>query len=123
MINQLRNDNSSLNPYIQIGMRISKVRKKNYLSLSELSKKIDISIDKLQKIESGDSKISMDILMKIANILNCDVSYFLTGLSNSMIKDKVEILTKYINAFKFINKLSPKQKDVLFSMFNSTDKK
>lgn len=122
MIKKLKNNNI-LNPYIQIGNRISSVRNNNDITIKELADSIEISVDKLKKIENGNSKISMDILMKIANSLNCDVKYFLTGLSDSILKNKVDTLTKYIDAVKLVSKLSPKEKDSLFAILKNITKK
>ena len=122
MIKKLKNNNI-LNPYIQIGNRISSVRNNNDITIKELADSIEISVDKLKKIENGNSKISMDILMKIANSLNCDVKYFLTGLSDNILKDKVDTLTKYIDAVKLVSKLSPKEKDSLFAILKNITKK
>lgn len=122
MIKKLKNNNI-LNPYIQIGNRISSVRNDNDITIKELADSIEISVDKLKKIENGNSKISMDILMKIANSLNCDVKYFLTGLSDNILKDKVDTLTKYIDTVKLVSKLSPKEKDSLFAILKNITKK
>ena len=122
MIKKLKNNNI-LNPYIQIGNRISSVRNNNDITIKELADSIEISVDKLKKIENGNSKISMDILMKIANSLNCDVKYFLTGLSDNILKNKVDTLTKYIDAVKLVSKLSPKEKDSLFAILKNITKK
>ncbi len=122
MIKKLKNNNI-LNPYIQIGNRISSVRNNNDITIKELADSIEISVDKLKKIENGNSKISMDILMKIANSLNCDVKYFLTGLSDNILKDKVDTLTKYIDTVKLVSKLSPKEKDSLFAILKNITKK
>ena len=122
MINKLKNNNIS-SPYIQIGMRISKIRNEMGMNISELSDKVGISVEKIKNMEDGKSKITMDILIKIANVLDCDVNYFLTGLSNSMIRDKLEILTKYIDVFKFVNKLPSVQRDALLEMFYDVNEK
>ena len=61
----------------EIGEKIKEIRKKNKLTQSELAKKIDKTLSSIQKYEKGDVDISFNVLNKIAQVLNTDLSYLL----------------------------------------------
>ncbi len=58
----------------QIGHKIKDKRKKLGITQANLSKKLSISPTYLNLMESGKRKIDLDLLLKIANELNVDVS-------------------------------------------------
>ena len=58
----------------QIGHKIKSKRKKLGITQADLSKKLSISPTYLNLMESGKRKIDMDLLLKMANELNVDVS-------------------------------------------------
>ena len=58
----------------QIGHKIKAKRKKLGITQANLSKKLSISPTYLNLMESGKRKIDLDLLLKMANELNVDVS-------------------------------------------------
>lgn len=56
--------------YSQIGIRIKKYRQKAHLTQEMLADKIDAATSTIAHAESGTSKPSLPLLMKIANALN-----------------------------------------------------
>ena len=58
----------------QIGHKIKIKRKKLGITQADLSKKLSISPTYLNLMESGKRKIDLDLLLKMANELNVDVS-------------------------------------------------
>ena len=61
------------------GLNVKNIRKKTGLKQRELVKKMiptPISVNTLSRIETGKSNYSIDLLFRIAEVLNCDVSDF-----------------------------------------------
>ena len=62
-----------------VGLNVKNIRKKRGLKQKELVKKMNpnpISVNTLSRIETGNSNYSIDLLFRIAEVLNCDVSDF-----------------------------------------------
>ena len=59
---------------LQIGYKIKTRRRKLGVSQVDLSKKLSISPSYLNLIESGKRKINVDLLLKLANELNIEIS-------------------------------------------------
>ncbi|WP_291545921.1 helix-turn-helix transcriptional regulator [Bacteroides sp.] len=57
----------------QIGMRISELRKERGMTQEELAEASRVDRTNISKIESGVYNVSMDILSKIATVLECTV--------------------------------------------------
>ena len=55
--------------YYRIGARIRKIRKANRLSQEELAEKVDISVTHMSHIETGNTKLSLQVLVDIARAL------------------------------------------------------
>jgi transcriptional regulator with XRE-family HTH domain len=62
-----------------IGLNVKNMRKRTGLKQKELVKKMNpktISVNTLSRIETGRSNYSIDLLFRIAAVLNCDVTDF-----------------------------------------------
>ena len=59
---------------LQIGHKIKTKRRKAGVTQAALSKKLSISPSYLNLIESGKRKVSVDLLLKLANELNIEIS-------------------------------------------------
>ena len=101
-----------INPYKYIGFRTRKIRLEKNIEKSAMAKLLGFTVSEVDAIENGKTKITSDILFDISNILNTEINYFLTGLENDNIKNATDALEKYIETFKFIESLSPKQKQI-----------
>lgn len=78
--------------YKLIGKRIKKQRKENNMTQEILSEKIDVTVGYVSQIERGFCKVNLDTLTKIAEVLNCDITLFLSGTSTlqpSYLKDEI----------------------------------
>lgn len=56
--------------YYKIGQRIRKIRKAHGLSQEELAEKINISTTHMSHIETGNTKLSLPVLVDIASALD-----------------------------------------------------
>jgi transcriptional regulator with XRE-family HTH domain len=59
--------------YYQIGQRIRKVRKAKGLSQEALAAKVDISLPHMSHIETGNTKLSLPVLVALAEALDVKV--------------------------------------------------
>ena len=59
---------------IQIGHKIKTKRRKMGITQADLSRKISISPSYLNLIESGKRKVNVDLLLKLADVLNIEIS-------------------------------------------------
>lgn len=66
-----------------VGRHIRVARLSKSLSLKELSNKLDISLQQLQRYEAGGSRISVKVLWSISQALGYPVSYFYDALELS----------------------------------------
>lgn len=55
--------------YYKIGQRIRKYRKAQHLSQEELSEKVGISVTHMSHIETGNTKLSLPVLVQLAAVL------------------------------------------------------
>lgn len=60
----------------EIGQKINKLRVDKKLSMRELGEKIGVSHAHISKLEKGINGPSVDLLEKIAQYFNIDISYF-----------------------------------------------
>ena len=70
--------------YFEIGQRIRKIRKAQNLSQEELAEKVGISTTHMSHIETGNTKLSLQVLVCIAEALevSTDVLIFDTNKTN-----------------------------------------
>ena len=55
--------------YYKIGQKIRKIRKAHGLSQEELAERVDISVTHMSHIETGNTKLSLPVLVDIAGVL------------------------------------------------------
>ncbi len=104
--------------YVSVGRRIKKVRVEKNIEKRDLAERLNMSVKDIEAIETGKSRITMDDLFLISNILQTEMNYFITGIPNNHIIIASNVLDKYIETFKFVNSLSPKQKQIFSNMLN-----
>lgn len=64
--------------YYKIGQRIRKYRKAKGLSQEELAEKVNISVTHISHIETGNTKLSLSVLVDLANALGVSADDLLT---------------------------------------------
>ncbi len=84
--------------YYEIGQRIRKIRKAKGYSQEQLSEMTGISVTHMSHIETGNTKLSLEVFFNIVNALECTADELLFGLgenSQSVIHSSIsEILDK-----------------------------
>lgn len=82
--------------YIMIGKRIKEKRKQAGLTQEQLSEKIGVTVGYVSQCERGISKINLEKLSEIADILGADMSFFVTGSTpDGDLYLKEELFEKY----------------------------
>lgn len=65
--------------YKDLGKRIKTRREASGYSQAELADKVELSTQHISNIENAKSKVSLDKLLSIANVLNCTVDEIICG--------------------------------------------
>ena len=65
--------------YEDIGKRIRQERSNKSITQERLAEAAGITVQHMSNIENGNTKLSLTVLVDIANALNTDVSVFLVG--------------------------------------------
>lgn len=65
--------------YKLIGERVKLERKKRNMTQETLAERLDVSIGYVSQVERGITKISLDLLGAISEILCCDIASLVTG--------------------------------------------
>lgn len=68
--------------YYKIGQQIRKFRKQNGLSQEELAERVNISTTHMSHIETGSTKLSLPVLVDIANALQVTADDLVRASSN-----------------------------------------
>lgn len=66
---------------IEIGKRLSEIREIKGISVEDISKQLQVSIDEYIAFENGESDFSFSFLYNVAQILEVDVSNIMSGQS------------------------------------------
>ena len=77
---------------LQIGHKIKIKRRKLGITQADLSKKLSISASYLNLMESGKRKINVDLLLKVANELNVDVSDISKKTDTNLYQNLMDLL-------------------------------
>lgn len=101
--------------YLDIGTRISQLRRKKGLTQSQLSEQLDITNKHLSESERGLTSLSLDKMILLCDILDTDMEYLIRG--NDITKHSVEI-PDYI--MELLRSDNPKHQELIqdyFQMF------
>lgn len=78
--------------YKLIGKRIKEKRKSKSMTQEVLAEKADVTVGYISQIERGICKVNLDTMSVIANILECEVTDFISGsstLQSSYLQDEI----------------------------------
>lgn len=65
--------------YKLIGDRIKSARRARGYTQEQLAEKLDVTVGYVSQVERGITKISLDLLAKISELLECDISMLISG--------------------------------------------
>jgi transcriptional regulator with XRE-family HTH domain len=104
---------------IIIGKKIRELRTISGISRDTLAKKMDITVQQLQKYEVGGNRISASNLYKIAKILKIPITEF---FEDTKIEYKNKNLCKKYNFLRNFEKLEKNTKKSIRSLINNIAK-
>ena len=96
-----------------IGNRIKKKRKEKAMTQEELANKLYVSVGYVSNMERGTTKINLSTLSDIADILECDVSEFVSDTSvggKTYLKNEMD---------EIIAGLNEKERKVIFEIIKA----
>ena len=77
---------------LQIGYKIKTKRRQLGVTQAEMSKKLSISPSYLNLIESGKRKVNVDLLLKLANELNIEISDIAKKTDTNLYQNLMDLL-------------------------------
>ena len=100
--------------YYEIGQRIRKYRKACSLSQEQLAEAVDISVTHLSHIETGNTKLSLQVLVAIAEYLGVTTDELLYDID---IRNKSTVKQEILN---LLDSCAAKDIYILFDILKST---
>lgn len=100
--------------YYIIGQRIRKFRKAHSFSQEELAEKVGISTTHMSHIETGNTKLSLAVLVKIALALEVntdDILFTQPTINKSSLTDKI---------LELLNQCTPQELIIIFDIIQAT---
>ncbi len=86
--------------YKLIGIRIKEKRKENRKTQEQLAENLSVTVGYVSQLERGITKISLETLSNICAALNCDMEYFVSGITvenTEYMKDELYHKTLLLN--------------------------
>lgn len=99
--------------YFKIGQKIRKFRKAYNMSQDKLAEAVGISTTHLSHIETGNTKLSLPVLVEIANVLNVQTDDLLFDSPNNSVSLKKDICD-------LLDTCSTKELNILFDILKAT---
>ena len=65
--------------YYLIGQRIRTIRKQKNLTQEQLAERLNVSIVYISQIENGKTRLSLEMLVNISSLLDCEAGELLSG--------------------------------------------
>lgn len=84
--------------YFEIGQRIRKYRKAMNLSQEELAEKIGISTTHMSHIETGNTKLSLPVLVSLASVLEVRTDDLLSDAANINKSSMADEISELMNS-------------------------
>lgn len=103
--------------YKNIGKLIRENRCRYTLTQEKLAELVGVSPEYISKIETGKSKVSLSILIKIANVLNVSLDDLVAGSLN-----KYKVVMQINELTKLLNGCSDNQKRIIIQSAESLKK-
>lgn len=100
--------------YAQIGSRIRRLRRERGLTQETLAEMVDISTTHMSHIETGATKLSLPVLVDIAQALDVSCDVILTGSRSNTGNGAVQ------EAQALLSDCTPKQAQVLLAILRAS---
>ena len=90
--------------YVSIGKRIQLKRKSNGITQERMAESISVTVGYISQIERGITKVNLDTLSKVAEILDCDITDFLGGMTQNTSDYLVDDFSSIYHSLSAINR-------------------
>lgn len=87
--------------YYKIGQQIRKIRKVRQLSQEELAERVGISTTHMSHIETGNTKLSLPVLVKLASVLEVSTDDILCDTSGRARSETVGYIENILDTCTF----------------------
>ncbi len=94
--------------YVSIGKRIQAKRKSLNKTQEALAEAIEVTVGYISQIERGITKVNLETMSNIAEILECDITDFLSGSTNNTdtyLSEDMNLIFRKLNAMNKKNLL------------------
>ena len=78
--------------YVKIGQNIRTARKHNMISQEELAEKVGISVTHMSHIETGNTKLSLQVLADLAEALGVTMDTLVNGVPEEVKRKRFETM-------------------------------
>lgn len=99
--------------YKLIGSRIKAERSKRCMTQEQLAERLEVTIGYVSQVERGITKISLDLLGKVAMVLDCDIASLIT---QSAVNSDAYIIDEVTASLR---QLSGRDRRIVFSMIKN----
>lgn len=89
-----------------IGERIKEKRKLSNMTQEQLAEKINVTVGYVSQCERGISRINLEKLSEISDVLQCDIAYFVSG---STLFAENYLTNEYVQKYAKLNAKQKKQ--------------
>lgn len=106
---------------MNIGQKINKLRLEKKLSMRELGDKVGVSHAHISKLESGINSPSVELLEKLAEYFDIDISYFFiteeeekgfTDSERSLLYERDLSVESIKKKYKLIDEIEPSEEEI-----------
>lgn len=97
---------------LELGHRITELRKQKGWSQTELANKINLSYPQMSRYEIKGTQPPADTLKKIADVLGTTVDYLISGATDEKAKANLKD-SDLLNQFKAVDTMPEKDKNVI----------
>ncbi|MBQ7661663.1 MAG: helix-turn-helix transcriptional regulator [Clostridia bacterium] len=98
--------------YRRIGQKIKERRRALHITQESLAEKIDVSVGYISQVERGITKISLDLLDRLAAALDCEIVDFLADTTS---RPQLFLAAEYAEKFA---RLSREQKELIVDLMD-----
>ena len=86
--------------YLQMGKRISNLRKLHNMTQEQLAEVMDVSVKHISSIERGKSSLSLEKLVDLSDYFGCTLDYLIKGKSyNSNVSQDVQCSCQWVRSY------------------------
>lgn len=102
--------------YRVIGSRIKEIRQRNHMTQTDLAEQIDMSVTYISRIETAQKHASLEVLLRISNVLRITVDRLLNG---NQAHDRAQYLPELMQLVEDCNSF---EKKIIYDVALATKK-